>query len=65
MQNQAMQQMTGFQEAITGGTWIGLCMAMGLTEEEWEHIKTKQEVNWMNLEAISEINQYFKSEAEK
>lgn len=59
--NDALQQMTGFQELNRGGTWSSLCISMGLTKKEWEYIKLNEPPTWLYEEDIKEIEDHFYS----
>lgn len=56
----AMQQLTGYQEAWSGFPIENLISSMGLTEEEWNDIKPS--CQWLSVELMKDIDDYFKEE---
>lgn len=55
---EALQQMTGFKVGIENDI-IMLISNMGLTREEWEHIKLKEDSGFLFDSDIEEINKHF------
>ena len=54
----AIQQITGFEHALYSINNAGsLAMSMGLTEDEWEKIKSSED--WIHPRTIEEIDAYF------
>lgn len=55
---EALQQMTGFKI----GKWddvAELVSSMGLSEEEWAHIKSEEHSGGLDEKDIAEIDKYF------
>ncbi len=58
MLTMAIQQITGFEHALYDLNDAGsLAMSMGLTEDEWEKIKSSED--WIHSQTIEEIDAYF------
>ena len=58
MLTMAIQQITGFEHALYDLNDAGsLAMSMGLTEDEWEKIKSSED--WIHPQTIEEIDAYF------
>lgn len=58
----ALQQMTGFKIGRWSGNVKELVSSMGLTREEWEHIKKHEESGNLDEDDIREINEDFAGE---
>ena len=60
--NEALQQFVGFKVGKWGADIKELVSSMGLTEEEWNHIKENEEDANLDEDDIEEINKYFEEE---
>lgn len=54
----AIQQFTGYKEALNGPDITHLVEAMGLTKDEWKIVRP--DVKWLGHRLIAEINEHFK-----
>jgi len=54
--NDALQQMTGFRVGRWGASPTELVSSMGLSLEEWEHIKENEESGHLDEDDIKEID---------
>ena len=61
--DEALQQMTGFKVGRWGDI-RELVSSMGLTKDEWEHIKNKEECGYLDEDDVEEINEIFAEEQE-
>jgi len=57
----ALQSMLGFKLGRWGADSIELISTIGLTKEEWNHIKNNEDCGHLDDDDIKEINEYFSS----
>lgn len=57
----ALQQFTGFIQAYYGYDIESLCTGMGLQKYEYEILKKRGELNFIPIELIKDLDEYFKS----
>lgn len=58
--HRAEQQLYGWRQRQSGVGLTELVESMGLTEEEWQTIKSDFAIGYLNNYDIDEINNYFK-----